>query len=90
MDGIPTPAARSAGLPRRSARPGETVDELVGAASAMRTQVNNHSCPHREHSIDTCGTGGDGAGTVNDLGRSPAVLIAACGGSVPSTATARF
>ena len=43
---------------------GETVDEVVGAASAMRKNMT----PIRSSLaglIDTCGTGGDGAGTFN-------------------------
>ena len=43
---------------------GETVAEITGAARAMRSKVSRV-----EHSydrlLDTCGTGGDGAGTFN-------------------------
>jgi anthranilate phosphoribosyltransferase len=43
---------------------GETVDEITGAASVMRAHV-----ARVEHGfdrvLDTCGTGGDGAGTFN-------------------------
>jgi len=60
---------------------GESVDELVGAASAMRTRALSINCPHVEHSIDTCGTGGDGSGTVN-ISTLAALLVAACGGYV--------
>ena len=60
---------------------GETVEELVGAASAMRTRATPLACPRLEHSIDTRGTGGDGAGTFN-VSTLAAILIAACGGQV--------
>jgi anthranilate phosphoribosyltransferase len=59
---------------------GETVDELVGAATAMRDRALPLACAH-ERSIDTCGTGGDGAGTLN-VSTLAAILIAACGGIV--------
>ena len=60
---------------------GEAVDELIGAASAMRSRALPLSPPDRARSIDTCGTGGDGAGTVN-ISTLAAMLIAACGGIV--------
>jgi len=48
---------------------GETVDELVGFASAMRRHAPpifpaNHACAD-ETLVDTCGTGGDASGTFN-------------------------
>src|ERR1035441_1896651 len=45
---------------------GETVDELVGFARAMREMAEpvEHGILG-ETVIDTCGTGGDGAGTFN-------------------------
>src|SRR5436305_15175668 len=45
---------------------GETVDELVGFARAMRAMAApvNHGVAE-EAVLDTCGTGGDGAGTFN-------------------------
>ncbi|HEY1553897.1 MAG TPA: anthranilate phosphoribosyltransferase [Kofleriaceae bacterium] len=60
---------------------GETVDELVGAATAMRARATPLACPTPEKSIDTCGTGGDGAGTVN-ISTLAAIVVAACGGAV--------
>lgn len=42
---------------------GETVDELVGFATSMRRHVVAVDAP--ADAIDTCGTGGDGAGTFN-------------------------
>jgi anthranilate phosphoribosyltransferase len=59
---------------------GETVDELVGAASAMR----RHMTPiHHRHDVllDTCGTGGSGSGTFN-ISTAIAILVAACGVAV--------
>lgn len=80
MDGQATPAQIGGLLVALRAK-GEAVDELVGAASAMRSRATPLEVPHREHSIDTCGTGGDGAGTVN-VSTLAAILIAACGGYV--------
>jgi anthranilate phosphoribosyltransferase len=80
MDGEATPAQIGGLLIALKAK-GETVDELVGSASAMRTRALPLTCPRLEHSIDTCGTGGDGAGTVN-VSTLAAILIAACGGIV--------
>jgi anthranilate phosphoribosyltransferase len=42
---------------------GETVDEVVGAARAMRARMLKVEAPPPV--LDTCGTGGDGSGTVN-------------------------
>jgi anthranilate phosphoribosyltransferase len=80
MDGEATPA-QIGGLLIGLKTKGESVDELVGAASAMRSRAQPLRCPRLEHSIDTCGTGGDGAGTVN-ISTLAAILIAACGGVV--------
>ncbi len=80
MDGEAT-AAQIGGFLIALRAKGEAVDELVGAASAMRTRATPLACPRLEHSIDTCGTGGDGAGTFN-VSTLAAILIAACGGQV--------
>jgi anthranilate phosphoribosyltransferase len=80
MDGQAT-AAQIGGLLVALRAKGEAVDELVGAASAMRSRALPLTCPKIERSIDTCGTGGDGAGTFN-VSTLAAVLIAACGGVV--------
>ncbi len=80
MDGQATPAQIGGFLIALRAK-GESIEELVGAASAMRTRAVPLECPRREHSIDTCGTGGDGVGTVN-VSTLAALLLAACGGIV--------
>jgi len=74
-------AAQIGGLLVALRAKGEAVDELVGAASAMRSRATPLECPRRERSIDTCGTGGDNAGTFN-VSTLAAILIAACGGIV--------
>jgi anthranilate phosphoribosyltransferase len=80
MDGHAT-AAQIGGFLVALRAKGEAVDELVGAAAAMRSRATPLVCPNPERGIDTCGTGGDGAGTIN-VSTLAAVLIAACGGTV--------
>lgn len=58
---------------------GESVEEIAGAASAMRkcmTQIRGN----RAGLLDTCGTGGDGASTFNIS--TAAALVAAAAGAV--------
>jgi anthranilate phosphoribosyltransferase len=59
---------------------GETVPEIVGAATAMRRRVTRIP-HHREGVIDTCGTGGDGRGTFN-ISTAAALVAAAAGAAV--------
>ncbi|HEY0989772.1 MAG TPA: anthranilate phosphoribosyltransferase, partial [Kofleriaceae bacterium] len=80
MDGGATPA-QIGGLLIALRAKGESVDEIVGAATAMRSRALPLACPRHEESIDTCGTGGDGSGTFN-VSTLAAILIAACGGAV--------
>jgi anthranilate phosphoribosyltransferase len=80
MDGGAT-AAQIGGFLIALRAKGESVDEIVGAVSAMRSRATPLACPRHERSIDTCGTGGDGAGTIN-VSTLAAILIAACGGVV--------
>lgn len=56
---------------------GETGDELLGAVRAIRDRMVAFD-PGRDGGIDTCGTGGDRAGTVN-ISTGAAVVVAACG-----------
>ncbi|MBI1206666.1 MAG: anthranilate phosphoribosyltransferase [Azospirillum sp.] len=55
---------------------GETVDEITGAARVMRAKAVAIQAP--PGTIDTCGTGGDGAGTYN-VSTAAALVAAACG-----------
>ena len=59
---------------------GESVSELVGAATAMRRHMTK--IPHRHKVLlDTCGTGGSGSGTFN-ISTAVAIVAAACGVAV--------
>jgi anthranilate phosphoribosyltransferase len=53
-----------------------TVDEIVGAARAMRASMHKVQAP--PGAIDQCGTGGDGHGTLN-VSTAAAFVVAACG-----------
>lgn len=55
---------------------GETVDEITGAAKAMRAKAVYVEAP--ENAIDVVGTGGDGSGTYN-ISTGAAIVVAACG-----------
>ena len=58
---------------------GECVDELVGAAEAMRAKATRIMCD--ADCIDTCGTGGDGISTFN-VSTTAAIIAAAAGATV--------
>jgi anthranilate phosphoribosyltransferase len=62
MSGEATPAQIGALLMAMRVR-GETVPEITGAVRAMRARMTAIEAP--EGAIDVCGTGGDGAGTLN-------------------------
>lgn len=59
---------------------GETVDEIVGAVRAMRARVVPIAVD-ADVILDTCGTGGDGAGTFN-ISTAVAFVCAAAGVTV--------
>jgi anthranilate phosphoribosyltransferase len=68
---------RTAALFAALAAKGESAEEIVGAARAMRER-----CVRVEHGLplvlDIVGTGGDGAGTIN-LSTAAALVVAGCG-----------
>jgi anthranilate phosphoribosyltransferase len=59
---------------------GETVEELAGAARAMRKKGPSNPGRHTPV-VDTCGTGGDGLKTFN-ISTTTAFVVAGCGVTV--------
>jgi anthranilate phosphoribosyltransferase len=76
MDGAATPAQVGALLTALRMK-GETVDEVVGAAQAMRQRMVRVDTDIPVL-LDNCGTGGDGSGSVN-VSTLAALILAACG-----------
>jgi anthranilate phosphoribosyltransferase len=76
MDGAATPAQVGALLAALRMK-GETVDEVVGAAMAMRQRMTRVETGIPVL-LDNCGTGGDGSGSVN-VSTLAALILAACG-----------
>ncbi|MGD0835605.1 MAG: anthranilate phosphoribosyltransferase [Polyangia bacterium] len=76
MDGGATPAQIGALLTALSMR-GETVEEVVGAAQAMRQRMLRVETG-LPVVLDNCGTGGDGSGSVN-VSTLAALILAAAG-----------
>ncbi|MDO8880137.1 MAG: anthranilate phosphoribosyltransferase [Coriobacteriia bacterium] len=76
MDGEATPAQISA-LVVGMRMKGETVDEIVGFARAMRERATPVR-PTVARYIDTCGTGGDGLHTFN-VSTTTALVVAGAG-----------
>ena len=74
MDGQATPAQIGALLAALAVR-GESEDEVVGFARTMRERAIPLSAAG---AMDTCGTGGDGAGTFN-ISTVASLVLAACG-----------
>ena len=75
MSGEATPAQIGALLMAMRVR-GETVAEITGAVRAMRARMTAIAAP--DGAIDVCGTGGDGAGTLN-VSSAVTFVVAACG-----------
>jgi anthranilate phosphoribosyltransferase len=80
MDGAASPA-QIGGLLVALRIKGETADEIAGAARAMRERALDIRVADRDSAVDTCGTGGDGSGTVN-ISTMAALVVAAAGGRV--------
>src|SRR5204863_8769327 len=72
MSGNATPSQMGAFLMALRVR-GETVDEIAGAARAMRAKALPIEAP--PGAIDTCGTGGDASGTFN-ISTASALVVA--------------
>ncbi len=75
MSGEATPAQIGALLMAMRLR-GETVFEITGAVRAMRRRMTAVEAPG--DAIDVCGTGGDGAGTLN-VSSAVTFVVAGCG-----------
>jgi anthranilate phosphoribosyltransferase len=75
MSGEATPAQIGALLMAMRIR-GETVAEITGAVRAMRARMTAIEAP--AGAIDVCGTGGDGAGTLN-VSSAVTFVVAGCG-----------
>jgi len=79
MRGETTPAQIAGFLVALRAK-GETADEIAGCADAMRGRVLAVH-PRRDDLVDTAGTGGDGARTLN-ISTAAALVAAAAGAGV--------
>ena len=73
-------SAQIAGLAVALRMKGETPDEIAGMAMALRGRVGPIRT-RRSPLLDTCGTGGDNAGTFN-ISTSAAIVAASCGVAV--------
>ncbi|MBK7367511.1 MAG: anthranilate phosphoribosyltransferase [Candidatus Eisenbacteria bacterium] len=79
LAGEATPS-QIAGLAVALRMKGETTDEIGGFAEAMRQRVPPLHA-RRAPLLDTCGTGGDNAGTIN-ISTTVAIVVASCGVAV--------
>ena len=78
MKGEATPAQMGGFLMGLRVR-GETVDEIIGGANAMRSRALKVNAP--AGAVDTCGTGGDNKETFN-ISTAAAIVTASCGVTV--------
>lgn len=84
MTGVATQSQMGAFLLALRMRPGgETVEELAGLARVMREKAVQVelSEPFASQAMDTCGTGGDGAGTLN-ISTAAGIIAAAAGSTI--------
>ena len=79
LSGNITPAQIGAFMGALSTK-GETFEELIGAARAMRRKAKRIQTASSVV-LDTCGTGGDGTNTFN-ISTTTAIVAAACGVTV--------
>jgi anthranilate phosphoribosyltransferase len=76
MNGEASPVQMAAYLTALS-RKGETSDEILGSAQAMRDNVRRIE-HNQKKTFDNCGTGGDGSGTFN-ISTTTSLVLAGCG-----------
>ena len=90
MSGQTSPTQNAAFLAALSTKStkAETIDEISGCAAAMRDHATPVEHPGLEV-LDIVGTGGDGAHSFN-ISTTAAMVLAAGGSRLPSTATARL
>ena len=84
MTGIATPSQIGAFLTALRLRPGgETIEEIAGFARVMREKAIRVHLDQKiaDQAMDTCGTGGDGAGTFN-FSTAAGILAAAAGAPI--------
>jgi anthranilate phosphoribosyltransferase len=80
LDGEVTPA-QIAALAIAMRAKGETAQEIAAAARALRSRARRVEARPGRALLDTCGTGGDGAATIN-VSTIAAIVAAACGAAV--------
>ncbi len=84
MTGLATSVQIGAFLAALRMRPdGETIEEITGLAQVMRDKalpvhLNTYAAAH---AMDTCGTGGDGSGTIN-ISTAAGIIAAAAGATI--------